>query len=99
MRLLKDRGNPHTWAGDILAHAGYREDAERVYAKSTGASKDPPYMLWRAWVIYGHRERAEKLIESATSAEVKASMLTSFADLLWRFGEPAQVTKLLRVLQ
>jgi tetratricopeptide (TPR) repeat protein len=90
MRLLKDRGNPHTWAGDILAHAGYREDAERVYAKSTGASKDPPYMLWRAWVIYGHRERAEKLIESATSAEVKASMLTSFADLLWRFGEPTQ---------
>src|SRR5882672_1339901 len=28
MSLLKDRSNPHTWAGDILAHAGYLEDAE-----------------------------------------------------------------------
>src|SRR5579871_5774038 len=49
MRLLKDRSNPHTWAGDILAHAGYLEDAERAYAKSPGPNGDPPSLLWRAW--------------------------------------------------
>ncbi len=90
MLLLKDRGNPHTWAGDILAHAGYLEDAERAYAKSPGPSADPPYILWRAWVVYGRRERAEKLLESATSAEKKAGYFASFADLLWRTGEARQ---------
>src|SRR5215467_1912824 len=81
MRLLKDRSNPHTWAGDILAHAGYLEDAERAYAKSPGASGYPPYILWRAWVVYGHRERAEKLFESAISPEKKAAYLAAFADI------------------
>ena len=90
LSLLKDRSNPHTWAGDILAHAGYLEDAERAYAKSPSPSMDPPYILWRAWVVYGHPERAEKLIESATSPEKKATHLASFADLLWRAGKPQQ---------
>src|SRR5277367_5541322 len=72
MRFLKDHGDPHAWAGDILAHAGYLEDAERAYAKSSSHLSDPPEILWRAWIVYGHRERAEKLIESASSAERKA---------------------------
>ena len=38
----------------------------------------------------GHRERAEKLIQSATSAEKKATYFAAFADLLWRTGEPKQ---------
>jgi hypothetical protein len=87
MRLLKDRSNPHTWAGDILAHAGYLADAERVYAKSPGPSPGPPYMLFRAWVVYGNPERAEKLLESTTSPEKKATYLIAFADLLWRTGQ------------
>ena len=90
MRLLKDHSNPHTWAGDILAHAGYLEDAEQAYAKSPGPSSDPPYILWRAWVVYGQRDRAEKLIESATAAEKKAPYLAAFADLLWRIGQPEE---------
>ena len=48
-----------------------------------------PY-IWRGWVVYGHQERAERLIESATSAEKKATFLASFADLLWRMGQPEQ---------
>jgi hypothetical protein len=90
MRLLKDRSNPHTWAGDILAHAGYLEDAERAYAKSPGPNGDPPYILWRAWVVYGHRERAEKLLEGTTNPEKRAAYGAAFADLLWRMGQPAQ---------
>ena len=53
MRLLKDNSNSHTWTGDILAHAGCLEDAERADAKSPGPSSDPPYILWHAWVVYG----------------------------------------------
>src|SRR5271165_1129033 len=90
MPLLKDHSNPHTWAGDILAHAGYLEDAERAYAKSPGPAQGPPYILWQAWVVYGHRERAERLLESTTKADVKARFFASFADLLWRLGEPEQ---------
>src|SRR5271156_3194602 len=90
MRILKDNSNPHTWAGDILAHAGYLEDAERAYAKSPGPSADPPYTLWRAWVIYGRAKRAEQALDSATSPERKATYLVSFADLLWRTGQPEQ---------
>jgi tetratricopeptide (TPR) repeat protein len=89
-RPLKDRSNPHTWAGDILAQAGYLEDAERAYSKSPGPSSDPPLALWRAWVVYGQRERAETVIESATSTEKKATYFASFADLLWRTGQPEQ---------
>jgi len=90
MRLLKDRSNPHTWAGDILAHAGYLEDAERAYAKSPGSDGDPPFILWRAWVVYGHRERAEKLLESTINPEKRSARFAAFADLLWRMGQPAQ---------
>jgi len=88
---LKDGSNSHTWAGDILAHAGYLEDAERAYAKSRGGSADPSYnILWRGWIVYGQRERAEKFIESAVTADKKAGYLASFADLLWRLGESDQ---------
>jgi hypothetical protein len=90
MHILKDNSNPHTWAGDILAHAGYLEDAERAYARSPGPSADPPYMLWRAWVVYGHLERAAQVLDSATSAEKKSTYFASFADLLWRTGQPQQ---------
>jgi len=90
MRLLKDHSNPHTWAGDILAHAGYLEDAERAYARSPGPTANPPYALWRAWVVYGYPERAEKLIESATTAEKKGQLLAAFADILWRTGQSEQ---------
>jgi tetratricopeptide (TPR) repeat protein len=89
IRLFRDHGDPHTWAGNILEHAGYLEDAERAYAESPRPSSDLPY-IWRGWVVYGHQERAEKLIESATSAEKKAPFLASFADLLWRMGQPEQ---------
>src|SRR6266404_1824077 len=80
MRLLKDRGDPHAWAGDLLAHAGYLEDAERAYAKATNPSGDTPYFLWRAWIVYGQRDRAEKLLESVRTSEKQASFVTSFAD-------------------
>jgi tetratricopeptide (TPR) repeat protein len=90
MHLLKDNSNPHTWAGDILAHAGYLEDAERAYARSPGTSAVPPYPLWRAWVVYGQRERAEKLLESVTGAEKRANYFAAFADLLWRMGQPQE---------
>lgn len=89
IRLFRDHGDPHTWAGNILEHAGYLEDAERAYAESPRPSSDLPY-IWRGWVVYGHQERAEKLLESATSAEKKATFLASFADLLWRMGQPEQ---------
>jgi len=89
IRLFRDHGDPHTWAGNILEHAGYLEDAERAYAESPRPSSDLPY-IWRGWVVYGHPERAEKLIESVTSAEKKATFLASFADLLWRMGQPEQ---------
>ncbi len=84
--LLRDRSNPHTWAGDILAHAGYLDDAERAYAKSQGPTQ-PPYTLWRAWVVYGHRDRAERMIANETSTEKKARYNGMLADLLWRMGE------------
>lgn len=89
IRLFRDHGDPHTWAGNILEHAGYLEDAERAYAESPRPSSGLPY-IWRGWVVYGHQERAEKLIESTTSAEKKATFLASFADLLWRMGQPEQ---------
>jgi tetratricopeptide (TPR) repeat protein len=87
MRLLKDRSNPHTWAGDLLAHAGYLEDAERAYRKSGDFSSGPPVILWKAWVVYGERERAERWIESAMTPGEKAPRLLALADLLWRMGD------------
>ncbi len=90
MRFFKDHGDPHAWAGDVLAHAGYLDDAERAYAKSSSHLSDPPDILWRAWVLYGDRERVQKLIESATSAERKATYLASFAEMLWRMGQSEQ---------
>ena len=46
IRLFRDHGDPHTWAGNILEHAGYLEDAERAYAASPRPSSDLPY-IWR----------------------------------------------------
>lgn len=90
IRLLNDRSNPHTWAGDILAHAGYLEDAERIYARSPGPFSDPPVILWRSWVVYGQRKRAEQFIESLTDPEKKASYSAMLADLVWRTGRQEQ---------
>ena len=73
MRFFNDNGDPHAWAGDILAHAGYLEEASlcKVVQPFVRSSGHP----WRAWVLYGHREPGQKLIESATSAERKATYL------------------------
>jgi hypothetical protein len=90
MRFFKDHGDPHAWAGDILAHAGYLEDAERAFAKSSSHLSDPPDILWRAWVLYGRREPVQRLIESTASAERKTTYLASFAEMLWRMGQPEQ---------
>ena len=78
MRFFKDHGDPHAWAGDILAHAGYLDDAERAYAKSSSHRSDPPDILWRAWLLYGHRQPVQKLIES-TKRGKEATYLASFA--------------------
>src|ERR1700722_10639134 len=87
--LFRDHGDPHTWAGNILEHAGHLEDAERAYAESSRPSSDLP-SIWRGGVGYGHQEGAEKLIGFTSSAEKKATFLASFADLLWRMGQPEQ---------
>ena len=75
MRFFKDHGDPHAWAGDILAHAGYLEEVEPSAKACPAIWSDPPDDPWRAWVLYGHREPGQKLIESATSAERKATYL------------------------
>jgi tetratricopeptide (TPR) repeat protein len=88
--ILKDHSDPHGMVGDILAHAGYLEDAERAFAKAPRYSSGTPSALWRAWVVYGHPEKAQKLIESTTSPEKKASLSASLADLLWRLGQSGE---------
>jgi tetratricopeptide (TPR) repeat protein len=38
--------------------------------------------------VYGHPDRAEKVLAAATTAETKATYNASYADLLWRTGQP-----------
>lgn len=90
IRLLEDRSDPHAWAGRIYARAGYLDDAERAFAVSPGSSDGPPYPLWRAWVVYGRLDRAEKSFESVADPDKKAGLLAALADLLWRMGQPAE---------
>jgi tetratricopeptide (TPR) repeat protein len=88
--ILKDHSDPRGMVGDILAHAGYLEDAERAFAKAPSYSSGTPSALWRAWVVYGHPEKAQKLIESTTNTEKQAGLSASLADLLWRLGQPGE---------
>ena len=88
--FLRDHSDPHGMAGDILAHAGYLEDAERAFAKAPSYSSDAPSALWRAWVVYGNPEKAQKLIDSTTNPEKKANLSASLADLLWRLGQTGE---------
>ena len=90
IRFLDDRTNPHTWIGDLYAHAGYLEDAERAFAASPSSIPGPPYYLWRAWVVYGRPDRAEKSIDAVTDPEHKGQFVLSLADLLWRMGQADQ---------
>ena len=89
----KDGGDPHSRIGDILARAGYTEDAERLYRKSPFWKSTLPVELIRAWGVYGQRERAEKTIETTPIPVTKAMYLASYADLLWRMGEPEAARK------
>lgn len=88
--FLDDRSNPHTSIGDLYAHAGYLEDAERVFAGYPSSIPGPPYYLWRAWVVYGRLDRAEKSIDEITDPEHKGQFVLSLADLLWRMGQADQ---------
>jgi tetratricopeptide (TPR) repeat protein len=90
IQFLDDRSNPHTSIGTLYAHAGYLEDAERAFARTQSPTPDPPYDLWRGWVVYGRLDRAEKSIDAITDPENRARFLLSLADLLWRTGQSDQ---------
>ena len=84
--FLDDRSNPTTWAASLYARAGYLDDAARAFGKLSV----PPYVLWRARVLYGDLAGAEKSLESIADPEDQAGAMTSLADLLWRMGEPTK---------
>ena len=90
---MPNREDPHAWAGQLLARAGYLEDAEHAFAASPERTIAPPYPLWRAWVIYGQSERAAKTLATIMDPEKKAAFAISFADLLWRVGKPDQARR------
>lgn len=90
IEFLDDRSNPHTSIGSLYAQAGYLEDAERVLARYPSSVPGVHPDLWRAWVVYGRLDRAEKSIDSVHDPELKARFVASLADLLWRMGKSDQ---------
>jgi tetratricopeptide (TPR) repeat protein len=68
---------------NVYARAGYLDDAGRLLGPS-GRSVD----IWKAQVLYGDLNGAEKDLESIEDPEMTARIRVSLADLLWKMGNP-----------
>ena len=88
---LPDGSQPLVWAADLLARAGYLEDAMRVGAKA-GVS---PERFVFAQTLYGDLEGALKTVAAMGDAERKTTRLTDVAHLLWRMGDRPNARKVL----
>lgn len=89
--VLPDGSKPLSWAADLLARAGYLEDAMRVGAK--GAV--PLEQFASAQTLYGDLEGALKAVAAVRDPERRTTRLTGLGNILWRMGYPANARNLL----
>jgi tetratricopeptide (TPR) repeat protein len=88
---LPDGSKLLSWAADLLARAGYLDDAGRVGAKAAV----PPEQFASAQTLYGGLEGALKAVATMRDPERRTTRLTGLGNILWRMGDPANARKLL----
>lgn len=89
--VLPGGSRPLLWAADLLARAGYLEDAMRVGAKAAL----PREQFASAQTLYGDLEGAYKAVAVIGDPERRTTRLAGLGNILWRMGDRANARKLL----
>ena len=87
IRRFPDRGSPQNQAAELLARAGYAEDAEEVIRQYLDEASFPPYYLWKSWAVYGPQQRMDQYLATLKDPNARVGILTSYASTLWRLGQ------------
>jgi hypothetical protein len=88
---LPDGSKPLSTTAELLARAGYLDDAMRVGARA-GV---PPEQFAFAQTLYGDLPGALKAVAAMRDLERRTTRFTDIAHLLWRMGDRTNASKVL----
>lgn len=84
IRAFDDRSLPAEWAGRLYARAGYVQDAERAFSRSSGVVS---FVLLKAYVLYGDGAAADRLLTRIADPYKRGQADLVVADVFWRMGQ------------